>query len=207
MNDVVILEDHKMFSVTFSSYLQETGQFRTISSFDAVNDFFNYVSSNTSDNLIIILDYFLPDTDIETVINKVRHTHRSCKILVLTGLTSYILLKRLLTSNLAGIISKVDSPLEVINCLNEFKKEKTYLSVTIRDILSRSGQSPQRMNLTNKETEILKLLSEGKTVAAVSGELNLSKHTVVTHRRNILAKSDFHSISDLIVYLIKNGLI
>jgi DNA-binding NarL/FixJ family response regulator len=207
MSDVVILEDHKMFSVIFSSYLQQTGQFSSVTSFDTVPDFLSFISSYQSDNMVVILDYFLPDTDIETVIDLVRGRLRSSKIIVLTGLTSSILLKGLLSSNLAGIISKVDSPVEVINCLNTCKKGKTYLSVTIRDILANSNQNPARLELTNKETQILKLLAQGKTVETVSQELNLSKHTVITHRRNILAKSDFHSIAELIVFLVKNGMI
>lgn len=207
MKDVVILEDHKMFSMTFSSYLLGTGQFRKITNFDNVTDFYNFIKENPHNELIIILDYFLPDTDIETVIAQVRKSVVSCKIMALTGLTSSILLKRLLSYNLVGIISKVDSPMEVINCLSNFNKGKTYLSVTVRNILHKSAENPMRIDLTNKETEILKLLSQGMTVELISQELNLSKHTVVTHRRNILAKSDFHSISDLIIYLVKNGMI
>ena len=207
MSDVVILEDHKMFSMTFSSYLQQTGRFRTISNFDSVDSFLEFLKSYNNEDLVIILDYFLPDTDIEAVIGKINETVKSSKVLILTSLTSSILLRRLLYCNLAGVISKVDSPMEVINCLNNFRKGKTYLSVTVRGILNKSSENPVRFDLTNKETEILKLLSLGKTVGMVSDELNLSKHTVVTHRRNILAKSDFRSISEMIVYLVKSGMI
>jgi DNA-binding NarL/FixJ family response regulator len=207
MKDVVMLEDHKMFSITFSRYLQETHQFGKITCFEKVDDLLRYISFRSEENIVIILDYFLPDTDIDFVIKKVRVALRSCKILIITSLSSPILLKKLISLNLAGIISKLDSPMEVVTCLNDDKPGRTYLSVTINEILSKAVQNPLREDLTKKETEILKFISQGKKVDAIANELNLSKHTVVTHRRNILAKSEFHSISDLIVYLVRNAMI
>jgi DNA-binding NarL/FixJ family response regulator len=61
--------------------------------------------------------------------------------------------------------------------------------------------------LTTREREILQLLAEGKCNKDVANILNLSPHTVETHRRNILQKLNLHSGAELILYAIRKGVI
>jgi DNA-binding NarL/FixJ family response regulator len=61
--------------------------------------------------------------------------------------------------------------------------------------------------LTTREREILQLLAEGKNNKEVAGLLNLSLHTVETHRSNIFQKLNLHSGAELILYAIRKGVI
>ncbi len=61
--------------------------------------------------------------------------------------------------------------------------------------------------LTTREREILQLLAEGKTNKDVATELNLSLHTVETHRSNILQKLNLHGTAELILYAVRKGVI
>lgn len=61
--------------------------------------------------------------------------------------------------------------------------------------------------LTPREREIIQLLAEGKSNKEVSTALNISVKTVEMHRTNIMRKLDFHSISDLVRYAIRNKII
>lgn len=54
--------------------------------------------------------------------------------------------------------------------------------------------------LSDREFEILKLFAQGKTNEHVADELNLSYHTVRTHRKNILKKTNFSTLEDVIAY-------
>ena len=55
-----------------------------------------------------------------------------------------------------------------------------------------------RLSLSKRELEVLKLISEGKTSKQIASMLSLSEHTVNNHRKNMLKKSDANSISELI---------
>ena len=60
---------------------------------------------------------------------------------------------------------------------------------------------------SDREFEIIKLIQEGFDSEQIAEKLFLSKHTVNTHRKNILDKTGKAHISDLIYYLEENGLL
>lgn len=60
--------------------------------------------------------------------------------------------------------------------------------------------------LTRRETEILKLIVQGRLNKEIADELNISLNTVLTHRKNIIAKTGIKTVSGLTFYCIQNGL-
>ena len=61
--------------------------------------------------------------------------------------------------------------------------------------------------LTTREREVLQLLAEGRSNKEVATFLQLSLHTVETHRSNILEKLNLHSGAELILYAIRKGVV
>ena len=61
--------------------------------------------------------------------------------------------------------------------------------------------------LTTREREVLQLLAEGRSNKEVANLLQLSLHTVETHRGNILQKLNLHTGAELILYAIRKGVI
>lgn len=61
--------------------------------------------------------------------------------------------------------------------------------------------------LTPREREIIICVVKGMTNKEIAGQLYLSTHTVITHRRNISKKLQIHSVSGLTVYAILNKLV
>ncbi len=62
-------------------------------------------------------------------------------------------------------------------------------------------------SLTNRETEILQLIALGHTNRKIAEKLVISHNTVLTHRKNIIAKTGIKTVSGLTFYCIRNGLI
>ncbi|GMU97190.1 response regulator transcription factor [Ignavibacterium album] len=60
-------------------------------------------------------------------------------------------------------------------------------------------------NLTKRELEILFLISECKKNCDIAGKLNLSHHTVETHKSNLIKKLQLKNTTELIAYAIKNS--
>ena len=60
--------------------------------------------------------------------------------------------------------------------------------------------------LTNRETEILKLIVQGLLNKEIADRLNISFNTVLTHRKNIIAKTGIKTVSGLTFYCIRNGI-
>lgn len=60
---------------------------------------------------------------------------------------------------------------------------------------------------TSRELEIIKLLKQGCTTKLVSQKLHISPHTVATHRKHILKKSNCSSVSELLQFCDRNGIL
>jgi DNA-binding CsgD family transcriptional regulator len=61
--------------------------------------------------------------------------------------------------------------------------------------------------LTPREREVLQLLAEGKSNKEVAAILGISVKTAETHRANIMLKLDFHSVTELVRYAVRNKII
>src|SRR5712672_620683 len=62
-------------------------------------------------------------------------------------------------------------------------------------------------NLTSREREVVQLLAEGKSTKEVAVHLDLSVKTAETHRSNIMRKLGLHSVSELVLYAVRNNII
>ena len=65
----------------------------------------------------------------------------------------------------------------------------------------------QNVQLTERETEVLRLIAHGRTYARAAGELGMSAHTVATHVKNLYRKLEVHSAAAAVMRAIELGLI
>jgi len=61
--------------------------------------------------------------------------------------------------------------------------------------------------LTNRERQVFQLLAEGNSNKEVANRLNLSLHTVETHRWRIMEKLDLHSAAELVLSAVRRGMV
>jgi len=88
-------------------------------------------------------------------------------------------------------------------------KEKYYCSKVLDIIINKTfGQETEKITeLTPREVEIVSLIAQGKMAKEISGLLNVSIHTIYTHRKNIMKKLEISSPVELITYAINKGLV
>ena len=60
---------------------------------------------------------------------------------------------------------------------------------------------------TDRELDIIKEIANGKSSQEIAEGLEISKHTVATHRKKIMKKSDCHSAEELLKFCRRNGVI
>ena len=71
----------------------------------------------------------------------------------------------------------------------------------------RRSDEGRREELTQRELDVLKCISEGKTTQEIAQDLCVSTNTVDTHRRHLLDKLDAKNVADLIMTAISRGII
>ena len=83
---------------------------------------------------------------------------------------------------------------------------KTLLEDYVRRLQQR-GLSDSYDLLSDREKEVLQLLAEGKTNKDVATLLNLSTHTVETHRTHIMQKLNLHNTAEIVLYAVRKKII
>ena len=114
-----------------------------------------------------------------------------------------------------GYLLKDSSESDVMNAVRAVNSGKAYFSPEISRMLAddylrqmqQRGVEDSYELLTAREREILQMLAEGKSNKDVANLLNLSLHTVETHRSNILQKLNLHSVPELILYAVRKGIV
>ncbi|MCC7303426.1 MAG: response regulator transcription factor [Bacteroidia bacterium] len=117
----------------------------------------------------------------------------------------------------AGIISHLltncekDEILEAIVATS--RGEKFFCGKILNQTMNEKGAessgsfSCNGVRISSREVEIIQLVAEGLTNKAIADKLCLSSHTIMTHRKNIMAKIGVNNTASLVLFAIKNGLV
>ena len=94
----------------------------------------------------------------------------------------------------------------IIELNDDFQRVKSTLN-QVTNTLQTDNDEPDTAPLSDREKDVLVCLSKGLKNNEIADELNISVHTVITHRKNIVRKTGIKSVAALTVYAILNNLI
>ncbi len=165
---------------------------------------------------ILLLDLNIPGTDFYDNINWVKEQMPWVRIIAFSEYHNPDLSKSLFNAGVKGFIAKESSPQELIEGILTVTRGENYIALPANaqtDINCHQGQSGfqddfrKRLTLSRREQEILELISKGFSSQVIGKTLYISKHTVETHRKNILRKLDFNTSTELVKFAVQQGLV
>ena len=120
-----------------------------------------------------------------------------------------------LKSGAKGYVLKDSAEHDLINAVKTLSEGKAFFSPAISKMLVEDYVREMREQkvedsyelLTTREREVLQLLAEGRSSKEVATFLELSLHTVETHRAHIMQKLNIHSRAEMVLYAIRKGVI
>ena len=120
-----------------------------------------------------------------------------------------------LKSGAKGYLLKDSAEHDLVNAVQTVSEGKAFFSPAISKMLVEDyvRQMHQQKTedsydlLTTREREVLQLLAEGRCNKEVATVLDLSPHTVETHRSHVMQKLNLHSAAEMILYAIRKGVI
>ncbi len=202
----LLVDDHAILLDGLENILKSTEAFEVVGKRGTVSGALDFLKKEEVD--ILITDYNLPDGDGLELIRAVRRMLPEVKILMLSMHDETHLVKEILKEGVNGYLLKKDSQDELLNALDAIKDGKIYLSNDINNMLIQGLNQPDEQRLlTEREREILKLISKEYTNKLIAEELFISERTVETHRKNIFRKTKTSSLVGLIKFAYANNLI
>jgi len=210
MINLLIADDHKLVIDGYVSILKEVENMHVMGTASNGKEVLTLMETSKPD--VVLMDINMPVMDgIETTKN-IKLRRPKTKILVLTMYNDSALVKKLVALGVDGYILKNCTKKTLIDAIETVITGRPYYDKEItKTILNRFQQTSQTkagpVQLSQRELQVIRLIALGSSTRDIAKELNLSAHTVKTHRRNINQKLDIHSPAGLVQYAYKNKLV
>jgi len=164
---------------------------------------------------LVLLDVGMPNLNGLDAARQILATQPLTRVLVLTIHDSDQVVRDVLAAGARGFLLKSDAGRDLLTAVEAMQRHRTFFTSQVAEIVldgyldtrHAAPQAPPRKRLTPREREVVQLLAEGKTSKEVAVALDLSVKTAETHRTNIMRKLDLHSVADLTLYAVRNGII
>jgi DNA-binding NarL/FixJ family response regulator len=161
---------------------------------------------------VIILDYNNPKHFQITDIESLKKVSPKTNFLIISADESRENIFKVIESGAISFLTKECDKEEILGAILATAKGEKFLCHKVIDIIiekhMHNGEDECKpINLSLRETEIIKLTAKGWAAKTIAKHLFLSTHTVYTHKKNIMKKLKINSSSEMIVYAIQNSLV
>jgi len=207
LTKIVIADSQALIHLGFNAMLSKFEAAEIVGNVYSRSAFLSTIEESNPD--ILIVDPFLPEfVDLEEI-RDIRERYPQLNILAISSDIRTYRVYQAINEGIKGYISKICSPSEILSAINAVSNaERFFCKRTIDIVLSleKNNQKGLPINqLTERETEILKLLIQGERTNEIADKLHLSYHTIVTHRKSILKKFGVKSSVELVLRALEIG--
>lgn len=211
---VLLVDDHKLFREGLAFIISQMEGFEVVGEASDGNAFLDLIDKTEAD--IVLMDIFMPGLDGITATSKALEKRSDLKIIALTMFSDEDYYYKMIHAGVSGYILKESGKEELATALNTIAAGENYFShkllhsiiLNMNNSRSMKGSVPHtEIKLTPRETEILKLLCQGKSNAEISKLLTLSLRTVEGHKSNLINKTGVKNSVSLVMYALKNLMI
>jgi two-component system invasion response regulator UvrY len=159
---------------------------------------------------IVILDLTMPGRSGVDLLGDLKRLRSKLPVLVLSMHPEDQYAKRVLKAGACGYMNKDAAPEELIKAIRKVLAGGRYVSPSLAERLALELYAdvgrPRHETLSDREFEVLRMITLGKTVSRIAEELHLSATTVSTYRARILEKMNLTTSAELMHYALRNHL-
>jgi len=209
---IVIVDDHDIIIDGLRSMFSSKTGFSVVGTAKNGQEAFELCEQIRPD--VVIMDISMPVLNGIEATRKIIAVMPSVKILALTQHDSNEYILQMFKAGAKGYLLKNSKKAELIDAIENIVAGNSYFGKKISDIMMESfihhDEKKDEVNevvLTNREKEIIQLISSDTNNNQIADQLHISLRTVETHRRNIMQKLDVNSVVALVRYAIKKGLV
>ncbi|MEL6538694.1 MAG: response regulator transcription factor [Bacteroidota bacterium] len=208
MNKLLIADDHPIVIDGLRKALNQDPDWEIAGEAKNGKEVLQALSEEKID--LILLDVSMPDMNGIEACQRIKAEYPHVKVLAFTLHQEKTFISRMLAAGVDGYLLKTTPHNQLVEGIrNTLKGHKVY-SPEVTQVVMESfnkAQANPTAEVTPREMEVLKLLAEEYTTSEIADKLHLSKHTVESHRKNMLGKFNVKNSVGLIRYALEHGLI
>jgi len=163
---------------------------------------------------VLLLDIGMPNLNGLDAARQILTILPDARIMILTVHDSDQVVREVLAAGARGFLLKSDTGRDLLAAVEALQHRRTFFTSKVAQMMLEGYLRPHHENetssacvLTPREREVIQLVAEGKSTKEVATALSLSVKTAETHRTNLMRKLDLHSIADLTLYAVRNGIV
>ncbi|NHC05813.1 LuxR family two component transcriptional regulator [Azonexus fungiphilus] len=154
---------------------------------------------------VVLLDIAMPGPSGIEIARMLRQRDPTVRILILSSIDRQEVVEQALEAGVNGYLLKDFVLDELQQALSAVLADESFLSPKISDF-TRSTVSADEL-LTPRQTEILRLVANGRTTKEIGRTLGISPKTVEFHRARLMQRIGVHDVTGLTRYAVQHGLV
>ncbi len=211
--NIVVCDDHRLFRKGMSALLSDFELVGEI--YEAGNGVELLQLLEQLDELpeLVLLDINMPEMDGVEATKKLKELYPEIRILILSMEDDSQLVSLLVNEGIDGYLLKNADPDELELAIKMIMKNDFYFSSSLAGFIlqavktkNTTAKTIEKLNLTEREVQIIQLTCEELTAAEIGDKLSISARTVEGYKRKFLKKTGTKNMAGLVIFAIKNGL-
>jgi len=183
---VLIVDDHPVVREGFSQLFEFVDGIDPVGTAAAGDEAMGRIPDLEPD--LVLLDMHLPGEDGATVAARIRKEHPDVRILIFTGGADAEDIRRARAAGVQGVLLKTMPVSELIHAIKEAADGREVIDRDLAGVVPLPNARTDRVPLSDREMEVLALLSKGMSNKEIAVDLFISRATVKSHIENILRK-------------------
>lgn len=192
-----LVDDHRLFLDGLNALLNQANDLQVI--FVAENGKLALTHLEKNEIHLLITDVSMPEINGIEFIKIIKEKYPYIKILILSMFEGTIPHKQI-----NGYVKKESSSEELIFAINQIMKGNNYFQGTDEKIFTLEFN---KSIVTNREKDVIKLISLGLSIDQIADKLHLSKGTIETHKKNIYVKLKVNTAPEVVKKAMQLGII
>jgi DNA-binding NarL/FixJ family response regulator len=208
---VLLADEQPLARLALRQLLGQSGHYQIVAEVGNEEEMIASLRVNKPD--LVVLDYSQSESFRPSSIAKVKTVSPHTQVLVISADTRKDNIAQVLELGVTSFLTKTCGLKEILEAAQAtLRGDKFFCSRVIDFLLEKSLSKETEVNcaptpLSAREIEIVQLSAKGLIAKEIADTLNLSTHTVYTHRKNIMKKLQISSSSELVLYAVSKGLV
>lgn len=208
---VIVADDHDIMLDGYCSILGEIEGIQIVGKANNGKEVLTILDNQECD--LIILDINMPQMNGVETAQYLKERKPEIKIIILTMLGDVLHIKTLYELGVEGYLLKNCNRSTLIESIEIVQSGERYFDKNIQKIIDDGFKTEFQLahngsvSLSEREIEIIRMISLGFTTNQIADELFISPNTVQTHRKNINLKLNIHNSAELSTFAARNGII
>jgi len=205
---IIVADDHPVVRDSLKLFFGTQLKVQKVAEAANGNELLEKLSAESFD--LAVIDIRMPELNGIDATKQALKIRPNLKVIVFSTYDDINLIHGAVEAGANGYLLKTADFSELELAVNWVMNNKTYYSAKVLEILSKNMKSAKSKNeyqLTDRETEVLKLICKGLSRPEIAEKLFISERTFDKHRENLLLKTNCNNSGSLILFALKNKII